>query len=43
MQEREAMAVLASVQGLSYGRREVALRAAGCAEALLADPGLSCA
>ena len=39
MQEREAMAVLASVQGLSYGRREVALRAAGCAEALLADPG----
>lgn len=39
MLEREAMAVLASIQGISYGRREVALRAAGSAESLLADPG----
>jgi len=39
MLEREAMAVLVSTAGISYGRREMALRAAGSAEAILADPG----
>lgn len=39
MRECEAMALLVSVQGLSYGRREIALRAAGSAEAVMADPG----
>ena len=38
MLEREAMAVLVSAAGISYGRREMALRAAGSATALLADP-----
>ena len=38
MLEREAMAILVSVTGISYGRREMALRAAGSATALLADP-----
>lgn len=38
MLEREAMAVLVSTQGISYGQREMALRAAGSAEAVLADP-----
>ena len=38
MVEREAMAVLVSAMGISYGRREMALRAAGSAEAVLADP-----
>lgn len=38
MLECEAMAVLVSVSSISYGRREMALRAAGSAAALLADP-----
>jgi len=38
MTEREAMAVLVSAVGISYGRREMALRAAGSAMAVLADP-----
>ena len=38
MHEHEAMAVLVSAAGISYGRREMALRAAGSAEAVLADP-----
>ena len=38
MLEREAMAVLVSTMGISYGRREMALRMAGSAEAVLADP-----
>lgn len=38
MTEREAMAVLVSAAGISYGRREMALRAAGSAMAVLADP-----
>lgn len=36
--EREAMAVLVSAGNISYGRREMALRAAGSAEAVLTDP-----
>ena len=38
MLEREAMAVLVSTKGIGYGRREMALRAAGSALALLEDP-----
>ena len=38
MLEREAMAVLVSAMGISYGRREMALRAAGSATAVLSDP-----
>ena len=38
MLEREAMAVLVSTAGISYGRREMALRAAGSAMDVLADP-----
>lgn len=38
MHEHEAMAVLVSAAGISYGRREMALRAAGSAEAVLTDP-----
>lgn len=38
MLEREAMAVLVSTTGISYGRREMALRAAGSATAVLSDP-----
>lgn len=38
MLEREAMAVLVSAGSISYGRREMALRAAGSAEAVLTDP-----
>ena len=39
MLESEAMAILVGA-GVSYGRREAALRAAGSALAILADPGL---
>lgn len=39
MLESEAMAILVSA-GVSYGRREAALRAAGSALAILAEPGL---
>lgn len=42
MTEREAMAVLVSAMGISYGRREMALRMAGSATAVLEDP-LACA
>lgn len=38
MRENEAMAVLVSAAGVSYGRRELALREAGSALALLEDP-----
>lgn len=38
MNESEAMAVLVSAQGISYGLREHALASAGSALALLADP-----
>ena len=38
MLEREAMAVLVSTTGISYGRREMALRMAGSAEAVLSGP-----
>jgi len=38
MRENEAMAVLVSAAGVSYGRREVALRQAGGALELLEDP-----
>ncbi len=38
MLEREAMAVLISAQGVYYAAREAALRAAGSAENVLADP-----
>ena len=39
MLESEAMAILVGA-GVSYGRREAALRAAGSALAILAEPGL---
>lgn len=39
MLESEAMAILVGA-GMSYGRREAALRAAGSALAILAEPGL---
>ena len=39
MLESEAMAILVGA-GVSYGRREAALRAAGSAMAILAEPGL---
>ena len=39
MRESEAMAILVGA-GVSYGRREAALRAAGSALAILAEPGL---
>ena len=39
MLESEAMAILVG-EGVSYGRREAALRAAGSALAILAEPGL---
>ena len=39
MHESEAMAILVGA-GVSYGRREAALRAAGSALAILAEPGL---
>ena len=42
MLESEAMAILVGA-GVSYGRREAALRAAGSALAILAEPGLSAA
>ena len=38
MRENEAMAVLVSAAGVSYGRRELALREAGSALTLLEDP-----
>ena len=38
MNESEAMAVLVSAQSVSYGQREMALRGAGSALSLLADP-----
>lgn len=38
MNESEAMAVLVSAQGVSYGQREMALQNAGSALSLLADP-----
>lgn len=38
MLEREALAVLVSTQGISYGQREMALRAALSAQAILEDP-----
>ena len=38
MLEREAMAILVSAQGVQYAAREAALRAAGSAEGVLADP-----
>lgn len=38
MNESEAMAVLVSVQGVSYAQRETALESAGSALSLLADP-----
>ena len=38
MREEEAMAVLCAAPGVSYGRREMALRAAESAAQVLADP-----
>lgn len=38
MLEREAMAILVSAQGVHYAAREAALKAAGSAENVLADP-----
>ena len=38
MREEEAMAVLCAAPGVSYGRREMALRAAESALEVLADP-----
>lgn len=39
MREAEAMALLVSAKGVSYGRREMALRAAGSALAVVQNPG----
>ena len=39
MLEREAMALLVSARGISYGMRRAALRRAGCALNVVAEPG----